>query len=136
MTIKERIMMYHVSKETASILDILTSDLTEENRAKRIDNTKGVFMPVSVELLGDGLYSVTHYGEQNGDLMCDPDMIFLKQDGTYYPCTYRNDYLGILQEAVVLEDGKIKRHYAKLQFELTEFTQLWMRNIKHQQKLG
>lgn len=65
------------------------------------------YMPLSVEEIGvsqDGhrLVSLCQYGEQNGDLMRDPDMVFLFHnlpDGTAAePVSYRNDYLGILQE--------------------------------------
>lgn len=53
------------------------------------------YMPLTVEILGDNEVSLCHYGTQNGDLMCVPEVIFkLVEDGattTYY----RNDYAGV-----------------------------------------
>jgi hypothetical protein len=43
------------------------------------------FMPLSVEEIGSSdnghrLVSLCHYGEQNGDLMRDPDLVFMVTD--------------------------------------------------------
>ncbi len=65
------------------------------------------YMSLSVEEIGsseDGhrLVSLCHYGEQNGDLMRDPDIVFLFHnlpDGAAAePVSFRNDYLGIFLE--------------------------------------
>jgi len=45
----------------------------------------GGFMPVVIERIGADTYSIAHYGQQNGDLMADPEMTF-RGDGT--PLTY------------------------------------------------
>ena len=45
----------------------------------------------SLSRIGPDTYSIAHYGQQNGDLMADPEMTF-RGDGT--PLTYRNDYVG------------------------------------------
>ena len=45
---------------------------------------------------------VTHYGEQNGDLMRDPEMCFEIRDGELDPYFYRNDYVGVEQGAETL----------------------------------
>ncbi len=69
------------------------------------------FMPLSVEDIGqsgDGnrLISICHYGEQNGDLMRDPEMVFevhaWPDSSTAEPLSFRNDYMGLLQEGVPL----------------------------------
>ena len=57
---------------------VLTS-LLGADRAVRL--TVPGFMPLSVEDIGQSadanrLISICHYGEQNGDLMRDPDMVF------------------------------------------------------------
>ena len=59
--------------------------------------------------------SVAHYGEQNGDLMRDPEMLFemRREAGTleldaYY---WRNDYLGI-EEYSSLRDNAAMKHAA------------------------
>ncbi len=46
---------------------------------------------------GPASVSVTHYGEQNGDLMRDPEMCFELRDGELDPWYYRNDYVGVEQ---------------------------------------
>ena len=55
----------------------------------KIDNARGIFMPVIVEQVGRNQISIAHYYEQNGDLMADPEIVFLKKEysyGTeYYP---------------------------------------------------
>ena len=47
----------------------------------KVDNTDGVFMSVSVEVIFDNekhkIISLAHYFLQNGDLMADPEMCFL-----------------------------------------------------------
>jgi hypothetical protein len=52
--------------------------------------------------------SVTHYGEQNGDLMRDPEMCFeLGMAGGEHlnPFYYRQDYLGIEQWSRTIHGG-------------------------------
>ena len=34
------------------------------------------WMALSIEVIGEHLVSVAHYGEQNGDAMADPEMIY------------------------------------------------------------
>ena len=87
------------------------------------------------------VFSVSHYYEQNGDLMSDPDITFLKITtpvmNFYYPLSYRQDNLGIDRELVTYDESgkKIKGFYKKLQADTATFCTLWMRNIKNQQKL-
>ena len=65
-------------------------EMMEEDYIK-IDNSCGSYMPVSVEMVYENnhykIYSVAHYVEQCGDLICDPEMcfIFLKSLELYYP---------------------------------------------------
>ena len=64
------------------------------------------FMPLSIEFIGIGprglpLISVLHYYEQHGDICRDPDMEFeIDQDGKWHPISYRQDSIGMMQEAV------------------------------------
>ena len=86
--------------------------------------------------------SVAHYGEQNGDLMRDPEMCFEMeiQNGqtvALMPYYYRNDYMGIEEQSVIeaqrSQDGEqpirvnlkqIRQHGA--------FARSWDRNLKRQ----
>jgi len=133
--------MKHLGKEATKVMNILT-DRARDGYA-RIDNGSPGFMPVVVERLRETdygtIYSVTHYYEQNGDLMCDPDVEFLKivgQDTYYFPLTFRQDNLGIYRQLVDIYsvNGKTVRlcdH--RRQADLVTFCNQWMRNIKAQQ---
>jgi len=98
------------------------------------------YMPLSVEEIGssgdgDRLVSLCQYGEQNGDLMRDPDIVFLFHnlpDGmAAEPVSFRNDYLGIVQE-VYRYDETGRRTYVvpSLKQELKEFAESWFANLK------
>lgn len=78
-------------------------------------------------------YSLCHYGELNGDLMRDPEMLFLVvQDETgwhVYPHYYRNDYaFGIERECLSYRDGELKVNSA-MQRDHAEFAAMWMGNL-------
>lgn len=82
------------------------------------------------------IYSVAHYYKQNGDMMRDPDMQFIKGgDGEYYPISFWQDAPPIRNEVVVWEDGEITGWMGKEQAELATFANTWMKNIKEQQGL-
>ncbi len=111
--------------------------MKQEGYAK-IDTSS--FVPVSVELVGKipgygNVISVAHYGEQNGDLMADPEMTFVIVQGDYYPISFRNDYLGINQEVFRFKDGKPTHIKSELQSDLTTFANTWMKNIQGQQEI-
>lgn len=100
------------------------------------------YMPLSVEDIGksaDGnrLISICHYGEQNGDLMRDPDMVF--EIHTYTtphmaePLSFRNDYMETMQEVYRYDDSGKKTHVnARLKQELKSFARTWFKNVKDQ----
>lgn len=62
----------------------------------------GGFMDLTVETWPEGesaVVSMCHYGEQNGDLMKDPDILFhVKKDGEIQYKEYQNDYAGFYSE--------------------------------------
>ena len=103
---------------------------------KKLSNGNG-FMPVSIEQIGDTkqgkIYSITHYYEQNGDLVSDPDMTFLLANGCVMPLTFEQGALGIYQVAVDLNTNK---YFPRLLSDLVSFANTWMRNIKQQQRLA
>jgi hypothetical protein len=78
--------------------------------------------------------SVAHYGEQNGDLMRDPEMCFeLGMDGgphltAFY---YRNDYIGVEQWSRFIRDGRYAMH-AELHRQHERFAALWDKNLTAQ----
>ena len=107
------------------------------------------YMKLCIEYIGQGprnkpLISVAHYGEQNGDAMRDPDMVFEVEtfDGFttdsgkpflwgWYPVSFRNDYVGLYQEATWEENGKVLTKPVLVK-HLTMFAKEWDRNIAEQ----
>jgi hypothetical protein len=100
------------------------------------------FMPLSVEKIGfseDGhrLVSLCQYGEQNGDLMRDPDLVFMVTDlpdgAAAEPVSFRNDYLGLSQEVYRYEEtGKRTHVVPTLKQDLKEFARAWFATLRDQ----
>lgn len=103
-----------------------------------IDNTDGAYMPVHVELIDKTEnyhhFSLAHYGQQNGDAMRDPEMLFAlhKESQQFIPYYYRNDYCGIEQYSVRWTNEGILLN-RRLQADHTTFANQWLRNIAAQQ---
>ena len=79
--------------------------------------------------------SVAHYGEQNGDLMRDPEMLFEAaksgEEITLRPYYLRNDYAGVEQYSVWREGEHVTTNPQLLR-EHDELTRLWDRNLDQQ----
>ncbi|MDR3723953.1 MAG: hypothetical protein P4K83_05625 [Terracidiphilus sp.] len=80
--------------------------------------------------------SVTHYGEQNGDLMRDPEMCFeltnpLGMGWTMTPHYFRNDYIGVEQYSRS-NDGKNYLVHPGLFRQHESFARVWDRNLRTQ----
>lgn len=84
---------------------------------------------------GFPVISVAHYGEQNGDLMRDPEMLFeISKRGEQTiltPHYWRNDYAGIEQYSATIGDGRLAINQ-KLQGEHAEFAEMWDKNLRDQ----
>jgi hypothetical protein len=84
---------------------------------------------------GFPVISVCHYGEQNGDLMRDPEMLFeisKRGDETILtPHYWRNDYVGIEQYSATIGDGRLTVN-PQLQREHAEFARMWDKNLTDQ----
>ena len=135
--------MKYLSKEATKVMDKLTEGLDEENGYRKIDNSD-TYMAVNVDRVAEMdagvIFAVAHNFIQEGDVMAGPDMGFLKATdphGTnlYFPTHYQLDSLSLYQEGAVFEDGKLKGIYRRMQAEHTTFANMWMKNIKVQQKL-
>ena len=104
------------------------------------------FMPLSVEEIGiDGeghrLVSLCHYGKQNGDLMRDPDVVFMFQHDPHgliaEPVSFRNDYLGLDQDVYRYDDTGTRTHLdTTVKAHLKEFAQTWFDNLNEQGFFG
>ena len=133
--------MRPINKKAQKIMDRLTAETNSENSHTRIDNNEpdSAIMAVVVEWVGGcalgDVFSVAHYYEQNGDLMADPEMTFLRaEDGRYYPLSYKLDSLGVYRGGVVWEDGEPRYINAREQRDEAIFAGKWMtENIRWQQ---
>jgi hypothetical protein len=78
--------------------------------------------------------SVCHYGEQNGDLMRDPEMCFelgLAGGAHLNPYSWRNDYVGIEQSSRFIRDGQYAFH-TQLYNQHERFAKQWDNNLRLQ----
>ncbi len=114
--------------------------------AKAVRLTVPGYMPLSVEDIGrsgegNRLVSLCHYGEQNGDLMRDPDIVFMFHDlpdgPAAEPVSFRNDYMAICQEVYNYDDAGKRTHIrSKLKAELKSFSRTWFSNLRQQGFFG
>ena len=89
-------------------------------------------MPLSLEYLryldyfGDEVWAISHTGEQNGDLMRDPEMLIAinHTDGTVRPLSFENSYVGLYQR--VFDSARYFR--PRLLRELDEFLWGWLKH--------
>jgi hypothetical protein len=104
----------------------------------KIDNAP--YMELVIEAIDEsgpcGLpaVSVAHYGEQNGDLMRDPEMCFELglAGGPHLNAFYwRNDYAGVEQWSRFIQDGNYCYH-KQLHAQHESFAKLWDRNLDAQ----
>jgi hypothetical protein len=85
--------------------------------------------------LVDGLptVSVAHYGQQNGDAMRDPEMLFeMRRDGSDIVLApyWRNDYLSIEQYSSYRDDSQKLFTLSGLKQQHEAFARTWDRNIR------
>lgn len=87
------------------------------------------FMPLTIEQVGDNFIAISHYYEQNGDAMADPDMEFAYDNDrkTLQARTYQQDALQRYDE-VYGNDG----YNEQLEEELNLFAHQWFQTIEQQ----
>ena len=132
--------MKKLNKESTKTMVKLIGKM-EDGYAK-IDNGGDGIMAVSIEdigtRIGNQIISVAHYYKQNGDLMADPEVTFMKieTDGNteFFPLSYKQASLGMDREYVIFEDEKIRFDRSK-QNDLKNFCNNWFKNIADQQKI-
>jgi hypothetical protein len=98
------------------------------------------YLPLVIEAMDEsgpmGLpaISVCHYGEQNGDLMRDPEMCFeLGMAGGQQldPWYWRNDYVAIEQWSRNIVRGRYL-HLVQLHEQHKRFAEMWDNNLRLQ----
>lgn len=102
-------------------------------------NNEPSFMPLVVELIGGNCISLAHYGECNGDLMADPEMVFWKNnDNEYMPVFYQNDWCGIYWQSMSANEdnsGLVVVNESMHKDAVSFFNSEWSNNIIWQQNL-
>lgn len=108
----------------------------------KLNNGGDGIMAVSVERIratgGAEVWAVAHYFEQNGDLCADPSIEFLRGPSGWYPLTFQQDPWPGFKRYVELDGATLvpTRYNKRMQADCAVFCGTWMRNVKHQQRLG
>jgi hypothetical protein len=130
--------MKTLNKTASAVLDRITDGL-KPGETRTLDNAPGNFMAVHVVALSPGLFRVGHYFEQNGDLVPDPETLFLRQEvggESYWLPVETRFAIGSVHTALVLdEQNRIKGACRGVLDDAVSFTNLWMKNIRYQQCL-
>jgi hypothetical protein len=127
--------MKNVNQYSQKVLNKLWELAATNDNHYKLDKAPNIYMPLTIEIIEKDQLSLCHYGEQNGDLMRDPEMVFYKNPtGEFSPIYFRNDYMGI-EEFSGRIDGKNITCDESLQNEHTEFADIWIKNIAIQQGL-
>lgn len=85
-------------------------------------------MPLSIEVIEDNVIAMSHYYEQNGDMMADPDMEFMldSEKEILNARTFQQDNMGVYQK---VETNGSEVIDVELESELNDFTNQWLNNI-------
>lgn len=132
-------LMKQLNIESTKTMKIMVG-MAEDGYVK-INNSDGSFMSVILEVILEDekikIISLAHYYLQEGDLMADPEMCFIYNKGqeVYWPSYFKQDSIGIEEESIEIQNGKIKRVNLMMQKEHTIFANMWLKNIKYQQNL-
>lgn len=139
---ERRTPMKNLTQYASRVLNALTLDLDcpyEENgsSSRKIENNPA-FMAVCVERISWREYAVAHYYTRNGDLIADPEMVFVQaSDDCWYPTTFEMGGQRYEQSVAVIagRDGEISSYLESKQAEHVTFANRWLRNIDRQQKV-
>ena len=119
---------FYLPKFASAVLEYLATQ-------KRIDNGGG-FMAVCIERLSPKRIAIAHYFEQNGDLVQDPEMVFLRSDdGNWMPVSIQHPYMPVMDALELGDDEQITGYRKGLVRELKSFGAWWRANIVRQQGL-
>jgi len=76
-------ILLKLSPQAEAVMDTPTAGMTVSDH-KKIDNAEGTIMALHVECIGKcnlgSIFSLAHYYEQHGDLMRDPEMLFIEAE--------------------------------------------------------
>ncbi|MDA3053236.1 hypothetical protein OFO01_07270 [Campylobacter sp. JMF_01 NE2] len=133
-----------LNKEADKILRHIVKMCKEQGEGNFIKIDNSSYMPVWAEIVHTTkffdekaeIFSLSHYGEMNGDLMADPTMDFLIVENAIYPMSFRNDYAyfsgATHRQSLDLTTMSANKAMMKDQ---ADFASIWLKNIKEQQGL-
>lgn len=140
--------MYKLNKQATKTFIALLQKLDNNDYLKIYSEG---FMPLAIERIAAGvetpfgkafLVSLSHCYEQNGDLMRDPEMVFIVVDKREYPKDFENlfvypqlyqqDNLCIYEECVCIEGNRLTTYISRWQQAHVDFANGWLNNIKAQ----
>ncbi len=112
----------------------------QQGKSISIENEPWMRLAIEVlpELGPDGhvVISVAHYGEQNSDLMRDPEMAFevVEKDGVseLWPFYFRNDYMGVEQWSRYRNESGDLVCCPQHTRDMETFAKMWDRNLSAQ----
>ena len=137
--------MKSLNKTASHIFAKLITQMGQADYLK-LDRGGSAIMALSIEKLvpevdfagnNASIYSLSHYFEQNSDLVPDPDMTFaviksIENTPTIIPLTFQNSIY--YTEAIFLKANSWQIH-PKQQADLADFANNWLKNIQWQQEL-
>lgn len=120
----------------STIIKLIDKHGLRNARGKGVKVHNEPFMPLTIENIGTGptgapAFSVCHYGEQNGDLMRDPEICVELRNEELTPYYWRNDYAGLEWE-IIFKDGDRVLQKPRLLADCKKFLRIWERNIREQ----
>lgn len=116
-------------KNYEAIMEFASDVLTGKVEYAKYDAGE-CFDKLSIEKIGPNMIAMAHRFEQNGDLVADPDMEFEvdHEKKTLNARSFQNEVFA-KYSCVIREDGSID---TRLEAELNNFANTWLRNIKMQ----
>ena len=125
-------ILLKLSPQATAVMDTLTAGMSVSDH-KKIDNAEGTFMALHVECIDKcnlgPIFSLAHYYEQHGDLMRDPEMLFIQAEDGYYPAEIWQDATNSRGVGVLIEDGMAVSIDETEQADLTVFAEVWLKNV-------
>lgn len=126
-----------MSQADAATLDSLVEGLADPTcsdapSSRMLGKRSDSEMPLSVERLGSHRYSLTHYYEQNGDMMRDPDVEFHRDEyGRWFPLSFQQDgAMPLYFVAIEMEPEWMTWVYQTQYAGLRDFVRMWLQNLR------
>jgi hypothetical protein len=122
-----------LSKTTNASARVLEAIWNATNIVESLDLDEPGYQHFHAERLGSCVLAISHTYEQNGDLMRDPEIVFLRgADGAFYPLECRQDPMGLITECATVRNGTIDTYRPRAMRSVAELANLWMRNLTQQ----